>query len=572
MAVGNFSTANQTYRMLVGNGLIYTVPRFQRDYSWTEEDWDDLWRDMEALFLPEGETAHYMGYLVLQSSDNKNFDIIDGQQRLTTLSIIILAVLANLQKLIDKGTDAERNALRQQQLRGSFIGYLDPVTLIARSKLTLNRNNDTLFQQYLVPLQPPPRRGLKATEHLMRKAFDWFDTRIGQHYNTGEGLAGFIDQLSDKLFFTVITVSDELNAYKVFETLNARGVKLSSTDLLKNYLFQVVNRPDNTTLRENEHELNQLDDRWDRLVSRLGSESFPDFLRVHWNSRHKFLRHAELYKRIRDRIRDRAAVFNILREMETDVDVYVALSKPEDELWQPRQRHYIKELRMFNVRQVYPLLMSAYRVLDESDFTKLLRIVSVLSFRYNVIGNQPANEQERVYTQLAEGISTGKFATLAQITNELKSLYPNDATFRNAFEEKILKTTQSRNRLIVRYLLFKLEGQESGTDYEFESDRFNIEHILPENPVEGWEAVGDQDHEQFVYRLGNLTIMNAGANRDLGNAAYKVKVPVYAESEFIITLKIAELYPENWGVSQIAARQRQMARIATSIWRIDQLG
>ncbi len=572
MAVGNFSTANQTYRMLMGNGLIYTVPRFQRDYSWTEEDWDDLWRDMEALFGPEGEAAHYMGYLVLQSSDNKNFDIIDGQQRLTTLSIIILAVLSNLQKLIDKGTDAERNTLRQQQLRGSFIGYLDPVTLVARSKLTLNRNNNTLFQQYLIPLQPAPRRNLKATEHLMRKAFDWFETRIGQAYKTGEALAGFIDQLSDKLFFTVITVSDELNAYKVFETLNARGVKLSSTDLLKNYLFQVVNRQDNNTLRENEHELNQLDDRWDRLVSRLGSESFPDFLRVHWNSRHKFLRHAELYKRIRDRVRDRAAVFTILREMEMDVDVYVALSKPEDELWQPQQRPYIKELRMFNVRQIYPLLLSGYRVLQEPDFTRLLRIVSIISFRYNVIGNQPANEQERVYTQLAEGISANRFTTLAEIIQELKPLYPNDATFRNAFAEKILKTTQSRNRLIVRYLLFKLEGQESGTDYDFESDRYNIEHILPENPAGGWEDVSDHDHEQFVYRLGNMTIMNAGANRDLGNVSYGVKVPVYGESEFTITQKIAENFPEKWNVDQIAARQRQMAKVATSIWRVDQLG
>ena len=571
MAVGNFSTANQTYRMLMGNGLIYTVPRFQRDYSWTEEDWDDLWRDMEGLFLPEGESAHYMGYLVLQSSDNKNFDIIDGQQRLTTLSIIILAVLSNLQKLIDRGIDAERNTLRQQQLRGSFIGYLDPVTLIARSKLTLNRNNNTLFQQYLIPLQPPPRRGLKATEHLMRKAFDWFDTRIGQAYRTGESLAGFIDQLSDKLFFTVITVSDELNAYKVFETLNARGVKLSSTDLLKNYLFQVVNRQDNDALRGNELELNQLDDRWDRLVSKLGSESFPDFLRVHWNSRHRFLRHAELYKRIRDRIRDRAAVFTILREMETDVDVYVALSKPEDELWQPQQRQYIKELRTFNVRQIYPLLLSAYQVFDQPDFTRLLRIISVISFRYNVIGNQPPNEQERVYTQLAERVSDGRLVTLSQVVSELNSLYPSDATFRAAFEEKILRTTQSRNRLIVRYILFKLEGQESGIDYEFESDRYSIEHILPENPADGWEEVGDQDHEQFVYRLGNMTILNAGVNRDLGNAAYERKRPVYAESEFVITQRIAERYPENWGVSQIAARQRQIAAIATSIWRVSQL-
>lgn len=565
MAVTDFGTANQTYRVLMGNGLIYTVPRFQRDYTWAEEDWDDLWRDMEALFTPDGEPAHYMGYLVLQTRDSKNFDIIDGQQRLTTLSIIVLAVLKNLQKLIDQNVDPANNQLRQTQLRNSFIGYLDPVTLIPRSKLTLNRNNNRLFQQYLVPLQEPPRRGLKATEHLMRKAFDWFDTRVGRAYRTGEDLARFIDQLSDKLFFTVITVGDELNAYKVFETLNARGVKLSSTDLLKNYLFQVV-----SAANDNEYELNALDNRWESLVSRLGSESFPDFLRVHWNSRRRFLRHAELYKRIRDIIRSRADVFGLLRDMEQDVDVYVALSKPEDELWTVGQRRHINELRMFNVRQIYPFLLSAYRKFNAEDFTTLLRVCSVLSFRYNVIGNLPPNEQERTYTQLAEGLSEGRFETISSLWLLLRAIYPSDESFRNAFSEKVLKTTQSRNRLIVRYILFKLEAHESVSDYDFESDRYNVEHILPENPADGWEQVSDQEHDQFVYRLGNMTILQAGPNRDIGNAPYAVKRATYLASEFTITHQLAETHLI-WGVSQIVGRQRHMATTATSIWRVSQL-
>ncbi|MFM6517600.1 MAG: DUF262 domain-containing protein, partial [Microcystis panniformis] len=176
-------------------------------YSWTEEEWDDLWRDIENTLSPEGESSHYMGYLVLQSNDSKNFDIIDGQQRLTTLSIIILSVLANLKKLIDQKTDAEKNQKRMDQLRNSFIGYLDPVTLIPRSKLNLNRNNNSLYQNYLVPLLPSPKRNLKVTEHQMRKAYEWFESKIGSDYKTGEELAKFIDQLSDKLFFTVITVN-----------------------------------------------------------------------------------------------------------------------------------------------------------------------------------------------------------------------------------------------------------------------------------------------------------------------------------------------------------------------------
>ena len=101
MASINFNTANQTFRQLVGNGLTYHVPRFQRDYSWTEEEWDDLWQDILGIVTGD-ESAHYMGYLVLQTADNKEFDIIDGQQRLTTLSLLVLAILKNLKDLIKK--------------------------------------------------------------------------------------------------------------------------------------------------------------------------------------------------------------------------------------------------------------------------------------------------------------------------------------------------------------------------------------------------------------------------------------------------------------------------------------
>src|SRR5205807_3043214 len=89
----NFSTSNQTFRQIFGNGLTYNIPRFQCDYSWDSDDWDDLWQDIRNIISPDCEPAHYMGYLVLQTKDNKNFEVIDGQQRLTTLSLLVLSVL-----------------------------------------------------------------------------------------------------------------------------------------------------------------------------------------------------------------------------------------------------------------------------------------------------------------------------------------------------------------------------------------------------------------------------------------------------------------------------------------------
>lgn len=152
MSSMSFNTSNDTWRKLLGNGISYIVPRFQRDYSWTEDEWDDLWQDILETCKHNQEPAHYMGYLVLQTKDNKNFDIVDGQQRMTTLSLLVLAILESLQALQLKGIDPENNKKREEQLRNSYIGYLDPVTLIARSKLQLNKHNDSFYQNYLVSL------------------------------------------------------------------------------------------------------------------------------------------------------------------------------------------------------------------------------------------------------------------------------------------------------------------------------------------------------------------------------------------------------------------------------------
>ena len=95
----NFSTVNSTFRQLIGNGVNYRVPLFQRDYSWENEEWDDLWEDLVSLLGTEIEPSHYMGYLVLKSKDSRNFEIIDGQQRITTLSLLMLAAVAHLTDL-----------------------------------------------------------------------------------------------------------------------------------------------------------------------------------------------------------------------------------------------------------------------------------------------------------------------------------------------------------------------------------------------------------------------------------------------------------------------------------------
>ena len=571
MAATNFKTENNTFRKLIGNGLTYRIPRFQRDYSWTDEEWEDLWLDLVGTLQPGGEPAHYLGYLVLQSADDKTFDVIDGQQRLTTVSIIVLAILKNLQRQIDAGNDADANKQRIDQIRQTYVGYLDPVTLVSRPKLTLNRNNNSYYQDYLAPLGHLPVRGFRASEHLLRKAFEWFDRHIGELLKKSTGsegmrLAQFVEDMSDRLFFTVITVTDELNAYKVFETLNARGVRLSATDLLKNYLFSVLDRD-----RPNDHELRSLEDRWEAMVGRLGAESFPDFLRVHWNSRRTFARQAEHFKTIRGQIGSREAVFSLLRDMEQDLDTYLALSSPEASDWPTENKTFAGTLKTFNVRQPFPLLLAAHRALDPPDFTGLLRACVVISMRFNVIGGYSTAEQERTYNAVSERVAKGEIQSLAAVLAAMLSIYPGDAAFRSAFAEKAIRTTQSRNNRVVRYILCALEKHLSGQDYSFTSDSFGVEHVLPQNPQSGWEAFGNEEAEALVFRLGNMTLLQTGANKDVGNAAFGAKRAAFENSGFAITRKLATDHAD-WTPERIAAHQNWMAAQATAIWRIPQLG
>ena len=189
-------------------------------------------------------------------------------------------------------------------------------------------------------------------------------------------MARFVDGAVDKLFFTIITVTDELNAFKVFETLNARGVRLSATDLLKNYLFSVVSR-------DNAHEadINNLESRWEGVVGLLGSESFPEFLRVFWNSRNRLVRKADLFKTMRSAISDRASVFQLIRDMDRHARVYAALRRPEDDSWTAEERDSLAQLQMFNVRQPLALLLAAFEQFAERDragFGRFLQAIAVV--------------------------------------------------------------------------------------------------------------------------------------------------------------------------------------------------
>ncbi len=553
-------TSNETYRKLMGNGLKYVIPKFQRDYSWESEHWDDLWQDIQ-LILENEENEHYMGYLVLQTTDNKKYTVIDGQQRLTTLTILILALLKRLNDFVNEGSEVENNELRINTYRNNYIGTLNTITLISDNKLKLNRNSDDYYRNYMVLLKELPLRNTNASEKNMRSCFEWFYKKL-KKYSTGEDIANFLETIVDKLFFTVITVTDQINAFKVFETLNARGVQLSSSDLLKNYLFSVIDE-------SNPHhtEIEELEKLWSRIIGKLGNKKFEDYLRYYWNSKNKTVRKNQLFKVIKNNINSKKDTFELIRDLEESTDIYIAIQDPGSELWsdKPDIIKALKELKLFQIKQTNSLLMSAYKNLDINSFTKLVKTCSVISFRYNIIGGLNPNEQEDVYNRIANSIFVNKTINLI----DFQSVYVSDINFENDFKTKQFKRT-SKNHKIVKYLYSKIEKHSFNNDINSESDNYTIEHILPESADENWGDFNNEQVNRSVYRLGNLALLENKLNLEARTKPYSEKKEILKKSNCYSTNSIQEEY-NDWNENKVSARQRELAKLAKTIWRIQEL-
>lgn len=572
MPTMNFDTKNQSFNELLSPSYNYIVPPFQRDYSWEESDWNELWQDIVSLLNDEPYSFHYMGYLVLQSEDTKNFKIVDGQQRITTISIIILAACSIFDDLINNNIDTEQNKTMKEKFISSYIGYTDPVLICEHTKLQLNKNNDNYYQTYLATLAKLPQRNLNNSEHKLRKSFFFFkkemENYLSEIHDKGTGLAKLIVFITEKLCFTTITVSNEINAFKVFETLNARGVKLSSTDLLKNYIFSII-----TNESTHNNELRHLENRWERIVSILGNDELTELVRIYWNSKNKLARKKELFKTIKSTIKTKEDAFNLLKEIDNCAEVYSALKDTKDSnFWDDEEKHYLELLfNIFNVKQPFSMLIACYNAFynnDRKGFKKILKYITIITFRYNIICGMLPHEQERLYSSISQGISLESYGVSKVLKNLKIKLYPSDDTFKNDFSNKIIKTGNNRNTKLIKYILTEIEKSITNSTSYYDLNTVTVEHILPKSPSDEWNIGNDYHFDNLVHRIGNMCLLASNDNKKIGNKSFEYKKPSYINSKFDITKYIGSNY-EEWNENSIIERQKFLAKKALNIWSLN---
>lgn len=555
-------TKTVNFLELIGNGKIYRVPAYQRDYSWTDEQWEDLWKDIvERQGNPDGR--HYMGALVVEGKSDREFLIIDGQQRMATLSILALAVIDRLESLAKAGIAAPDNEERARGLRARYIGEKDPASLIESSKLFLNETDNAFYQDYLVQLrQPSVPRSLPKSNRLLWECFCWFRRQM-EDRRDGAELASLLNEtVGRQLLFILIAVDDEINAYTVFETLNARGLELSATDLLKNYLFSLIRVG---------ADIEVLQRRWKAMVATVKQERFPEFLRYHLLCEFPKIRQQRLFKLIRERVKTPVEVFALLAALESRAELFAALGDSRHEYWMEHKgcQKYIRDLSLFRVRQMTPLLLAAWEKFSKADFERTLKLVSTVAFRYTIVSGLNPNDLEPAYHYAAKAVLDGSATTPAVVFEKLRPIYVDDNKFEQDFSMLEVPTSGQRKQL-AKYVLCKLEEDIGSHPCDHETDPATIEHILPENPTEPWEQVFPNERwDTYINRLGNLTLLESNRNREVGNKMYEEKLPAYADSAYALARRLPEEAPEQWTPELMEARQRRMAERAVHLWRAD---
>jgi len=563
-----FDTKTVTFTELLGNGKIYKIPSFQRDFSWTEENWEDLWNDIIDIYN-DIEEQHYMGTIVLQNTSNKKeYIVVDGQQRVTTLSIFILSLVKVLKELIEQDIDKSDNEERIKKILNTYIGEKSLSDLYYRAKLTLNDNNNNFYKTRLLEFKEPTNKTkLRDSEKLLYGCFEFFVQKIKDVFSknlNGSVLGGFLEKISDNLIFILITVDDDISAYTVFETLNARGVELTTTDLLKNYLFSIV-----ASVGKDGGEFQILQEDWKEIVDIVNLKKFPIFLRFYINSYKKLIRKERLFKEIKKEISTPIEAIELIEKLKLNAYLYSAILNPNDEFWNenPKQkeiRKYLSELKLFGITQPISLLFSLYNHKPQW-FDKVLKMIVSISFRYNVIAKFNPNAMEKVYNLLAIKIANNKIEHLNEIKTALNEIYVDDDTFVNLFKSKSI-STNGKNKLVVKYILTTIENYIFHNDYSIHDSNFTIEHILPENYTEEWEEEFSNEAGRYVYRLGNYTLLEEKKNKIIANKNFNEKKEIYKTSHYKMTTET--LNYENWDINSLINRQAQLAKYAKSIWKL----
>lgn len=545
--------ASETHlgKILEGNNQ-FVVPLFQRPYTWDESRWKVLWADLVELCEDETDSVrakpHFMGSIVTVPTRSvpegvTKFLLIDGQQRLTTLQVLLAALRDSARGL--PGSLSEK--LEKSHLVNQFEEGLDHFKLLPTQT---NGDRKAFLALISGELQVD-------SDSRVAKAYAWFQKKLSSRGSPdAERLASIILR---RLSLVSITLDHDDNPHLIFESLNYKGEPLTQGDLIRNYFLMRV------PVAEQE-KLFQIC--WEPMQLRLKDE-LSEFVRHFLMRQGTVVKKSDIYRTLKERTDEQApsGIASFLEELRRSAVHYHRLLDPAQELnpdLQPRLRRFER----LEVSVAWPLLLNLYAEHDAgslsiSEFTAILDALENYFIRRFVCGvpthglNKtltPLFHQAKTHLSLLDGVK----AILAQRG------YPSDTEFRHALINGRLYGVGERlpkAKLILESLERSLAGKEQVT-----TEPLTIEHIMPQTPTPWWEEnLGDdwrETHELKLHTLGNLTL--TGYNSELSNGDFTSKREFFAQSPVHLSRSIAKF--EKWNVDALQQRGEELAELALRTW------
>lgn len=534
----------------------FKVPAYQRSYAWEVEHIDALLNDI-ADAIANKEKEYFLGSIVVTSADSNRFEVVDGQQRLTTISLIILAIKEIFQREDDHEVVVS--------VKSDFLASTDRRTKEREPKLILNEIDNEVFQDLIEDFDQAKSKRLRRPSHKRLVAaathcLKYLDELCAKSKDSEEELHTWLDYIEKSLKIIVVVAPDDSNAFIIFETLNDRGLELAISDLVKNYLFH----------RSGE-KIEETKNRWLSMVSVLESASddplIVSYIRHFSMARYGLIRERELFSMLKKKITSKRGALKFSTELADSVRTYSALINTDHDYWSTFPQGIRKSASTFNLlgmTQIRPLLLAVLNNFKPKCAAETFDKLVSVAVRYQLVGGVGGGTLEVLYSETAKAISEGKINNPAEVVKAMKTV-PGDSAFEAAF--RIASISKQK---IARYYLRELEIANSGKDIEntpnADPSNVNLEHVLPVTPTKDWgNEFSDEEWRSYHNRLGNMAIMAAKANSMIGNGSFAEKKKAYAKSDFHFTKGIAKFV--GWKKSDIDNRQSEMAALAVKHWK-----
>lgn len=547
-----FTTEKRTLGVVLSNTTPpLRVPDYQRDFSWEGQQITEFWTDLDQFDKQYpgpniNGKEYFLGATVFVNNQTFNL-ILDGQQRLATATILLAA-------LRDKIRGFNENAANQ--IQSNFISFEDHLTGERLPKLQLNQFDRAFFRDSIQSLPRIAAAPTKRSHKLILKTYDYFAECIQKGWDaSGGGENGFrwaarlSKTLTDHVSLVTVISTDEDNAASIFETLNDRGIGLSVGDLLRSWLL-------NHSPAAQREEIIEC---WSEVFDHAGtSEAAEVLIRLSWVSRHGDVKERSLYKVISRKLTEaHTTSVDYSRELRADANFYKRIR--EGDTADFRERDIWLGLAALRAQSGYALLIAASRTLGEESRKRISDALYSLIVRHNVICDRDRAKFETTAFSAAKILADGGGETAALTL--LRSLSPTDEDVRQNFATLSFGRPQSSlAQVILRSMEYKLRNTEELIVNT--PDRVHLEHIYPQKPQAADRLV---NHDEYVGRIGNLTLLDRRLNQEAQNSNFPTKKEqFYTQSEIYLTRELLE--KNAWTPAEIDARQKRLADLALQIW------